>query len=64
MLIKKIDFKSTKLASDKLFVASNDSYAAGQITSSSVVRYGNLMGISDGFLYSSDKMRFGWQNNN
>ena len=33
-----------KLASDKLFVASNSSYAGGHETSFSVVRYGNVMG--------------------
>jgi FlaA1/EpsC-like NDP-sugar epimerase len=32
------------LASDKLFVASNSSYAGGHETSFSVVRYGNVMG--------------------
>ena len=32
------------MASDKLFVASNNSYAGGQITKFSVVRYGNVMG--------------------
>ena len=37
-------YGATKLASDKLFVASNDSYANGQETSFSVVRYGNVMG--------------------
>ena len=37
-------YGATKLASDKLFVASNNSYAGGQITKFSVVRYGNVMG--------------------
>ena len=37
-------YGATKLASDKLFVASNNSYAGGQETSFSVVRYGNVMG--------------------
>ena len=33
-----------KLASDKLFIAGNSSYAGGHKTSFSVVRYGNVMG--------------------
>ena len=37
-------YGATKLASDKLFVASNSSYAAGSDTRFSVVRYGNVMG--------------------
>ena len=37
-------YGATKLASDKLFVASNSSYAEGRKTSFSVVRYGNVMG--------------------
>jgi UDP-N-acetylglucosamine 4,6-dehydratase len=37
-------YGATKLASDKLFVASNSSYAAGHKTTFSVVRYGNVMG--------------------
>lgn len=37
-------YGATKLASDKLFVASNSSYAAGHETRFSVVRYGNVMG--------------------
>lgn len=37
-------YGATKLASDKLFVASNSSYAAGQNTRFAVVRYGNVMG--------------------
>ena len=37
-------YGATKLASDKLFVASNSSYASGHQTSFSVVRYGNVMG--------------------
>ena len=44
-------YGATKLASDKLFVASNSSYAGGHKTSFSVVRYGNVMG-SKGFNYS------------
>ena len=36
-------YGATKLASDKLFVASN-SYSSGKKTSFSVVRYGNVMG--------------------
>ena len=36
-------YGATKLASDKMFIASN-SYAGGQQTSFSVVRYGNVMG--------------------
>ena len=37
-------YGATKLASDKLFVASNSSYAGGHLTRFSVVRYGNVMG--------------------
>ena len=37
-------YGATKLASDKLFVASNTSYACGRDTKFSVVRYGNVMG--------------------
>ena len=37
-------YGATKLASDKLFVASNSSYASGHQTSFAVVRYGNVMG--------------------
>ena len=37
-------YGATKLASDKLFVASNASYASGHDTSFAVVRYGNVMG--------------------
>jgi UDP-N-acetylglucosamine 4,6-dehydratase/5-epimerase len=37
-------YGATKLASDKLFTASNSSYAGGQKTIFSVVRYGNVMG--------------------
>ena len=37
-------YGATKLASDKLFVASNSSYAAGHLTRFAVVRYGNVMG--------------------
>jgi UDP-N-acetylglucosamine 4,6-dehydratase/5-epimerase len=37
-------YGATKLASDKLFVASNSSYAGGHQTRMAVVRYGNVMG--------------------
>ena len=37
-------YGATKMASDKLFVASNSSYALGHETLFSVVRYGNVMG--------------------
>ena len=37
-------YGATKLASDKLFVASNSTYAKGYKTSFAVVRYGNVMG--------------------
>jgi len=37
-------YGATKLVSDKLFVASNSSYAAGHASRFSVVRYGNVMG--------------------
>ena len=37
-------YGATKLASDKLFVASNSSYAGGHKTRFSVVRYGNVIG--------------------
>jgi len=37
-------YGATKLASDKLFTASNSSYASGHDTKFSVVRYGNVMG--------------------
>lgn len=37
-------YGATKLASDKLFIASNSSYAAGHKTIFSIVRYGNVMG--------------------
>ena len=37
-------YGATKLASDKLFSASNSSYASGHKTCFSVVRYGNVMG--------------------
>jgi len=37
-------YGATKLASDKLFIASNASYASGHKTIFSVVRYGNVMG--------------------
>ncbi len=37
-------YGATKLASDKLFIASNSTYARGNKTRFSVVRYGNVMG--------------------
>ena len=37
-------YGATKLAADKLFTASNSSYAGGHLTNFSVVRYGNVMG--------------------
>ena len=37
-------YGASKLASDKLFVASNSSYASGHQTRFSIVRYGNVMG--------------------
>ncbi len=37
-------YGATKLSSDKLFLASNDSYAGGHKTIFSIVRYGNVMG--------------------
>ncbi|MDB9750904.1 UDP-N-acetylglucosamine 4,6-dehydratase (inverting) [Candidatus Pelagibacter ubique] len=37
-------YGATKLASDKLFIASNSTYARGSKTCFSVVRYGNVMG--------------------
>ena len=37
-------YGASKLASDKLFIASNSSYAGGHKTIFSVVRYGNVMG--------------------
>ena len=37
-------YGATKLASDKLFVASNSSYVGSQDTCFAVVRYGNVMG--------------------
>jgi len=37
-------YGATKLASDKLFIASNSSYASIEKTRFSVVRYGNVMG--------------------
>ncbi|WP_435166629.1 UDP-N-acetylglucosamine 4,6-dehydratase (inverting) [Candidatus Pelagibacter bacterium nBUS_28] len=37
-------YGATKLASDKLFIASNSTYARGNQTRFSVVRYGNVMG--------------------
>ena len=37
-------YGATKLAADKLFIASNSTYARGNETCFSVVRYGNVMG--------------------
>ena len=37
-------YGATKLASDKMFIASNSTYARGNDTCFSVVRYGNVMG--------------------
>lgn len=37
-------YGATKFVSDKVFIASNSSYARGGYTSFSVVRYGNVMG--------------------
>ena len=37
-------YGATKLASDKLFIASNSTYASGNNTTFAVVRYGNVMG--------------------
>lgn len=37
-------YGASKLASDKLFIASNSSYAHGHKTTFAVVRYGNVMG--------------------
>ena len=37
-------YGATKLAADKLFTASNSSYAGGHSTRFSVIRYGNVMG--------------------
>jgi UDP-N-acetylglucosamine 4,6-dehydratase (inverting) len=37
-------YGATKLASDKLFIDSNSSYAGGRSTRFAVVRYGNVMG--------------------
>lgn len=37
-------YGATKLASDKLLVSSNSTYARGKQTSFSIVRYGNVMG--------------------
>ncbi len=37
-------YGATKLASDKLFIASNSTYARGDETSFAVIRYGNVMG--------------------
>ena len=55
-------YGATKLASDKLFTASNSSYAGGHNTSFSVVRYGNVMGsrgsIIPSFMSLKDKKQF------
>ena len=40
-------YGASKLASDKLFLASNSSYVGRQKTSFSVVRYGNVLGHED-----------------
>ena len=37
-------YGATKFAADKLFVASNSSYASGHETRFAIVRYGNVMG--------------------
>ena len=37
-------YGATKLASDKVFIASNSSYARGKETRFAIVRYGNVMG--------------------
>ena len=37
-------YGATKLASDKLFIAANSSYAGGHKSSFAIVRYGNVMG--------------------
>jgi len=54
-------YGATKLASDKLFTASNSSYAGGHKTKFSVVRYGNVMGsrgsIIPFFLSLKDKQK-------
>lgn len=52
-------YGATKLASDKLFVASNSSYAAGHQTTFSVVRYGNVMGSRGSIIPFLYQMRHG-----
>lgn len=55
-------YGATKLASDKLFTASNSSYAGGHNTSFSVVRYGNVIGsrgsIIPTFMSFKDQKQF------